>query len=113
MAKVLDINSEEYKLGQQIQKYRKLNGMTQNQLAYLMDMDRANIANYENGTKGEMGFKTLKRFSIALGIPVEVLLGEDDKSDGLEEAIAQLNPGNRAVAKTVVDGLILQQRASA
>lgn len=83
MAKVLDITSEEYKLGQRIQKFRKAKGMTQNQLADLMNLDRANISNYENGTKGEMGFKTLIKFSRTLEVPVSILLGEE--SDGLSE----------------------------
>lgn len=109
MAKVLDISSEEYRLGQQIQKYRKLRHLTQNQLADLMDMDRANIANYENGTKGEMGFKTLRKFSIALEVSVNVLLGDVPDVDGLEEAVSRLNTANRIVARTVVDGLLLQQ----
>ena len=107
MAKVLDINSEEYLLGQQIKKYRILNHLTQNQLADLMDMERANLANYENGTKGEMGFKTLKKFSLVLGVPVGVLLGEEE--DGLSGSIAQLDEGNRAVVKSVTEGLLLKQ----
>ncbi|MBQ6322206.1 MAG: helix-turn-helix transcriptional regulator [Lachnospiraceae bacterium] len=110
MAKVLDINSEEYLLGQQIKKYRILNHLTQNQLADLMDMERANLANYENGTKGEMGFKTLKKFSLVLGVPVGVLLGEEE--DDLSGSIAQLDEGNRAVVKSVTEGLLLKQRMS-
>lgn len=110
MAKVLDINSEEYLLGQQIKKYRVMNHLTQNQLADLMDMERANLANYENGTKGEMKFKTLKKFSQVLGVSVGVLLGEEE--DDLIGTIAQLDEGNRAVVKSVIEGLLLKQGMS-
>ena len=107
MAKVLDINSEEYLLGQQIRKYRLQNHLTQNHLADLMDMERANLANYENGTKGEMGFKMLMKFSKVLGVPVGVLLGEEE--DDLSGTVSQLDAGNRAVLKSVAEGLLLKQ----
>ena len=113
MAKFLDINSEEYKLGQQIRKYRLLRGMTQNQLADLMDMERANISNYENGTKGEMGFRTLRRFGEALGVSVDILLGNKAAEDGLDEIITQLSHENRTVLKIVAEGLITKQRFTA
>ena len=113
MAKFLDINSDEYKLGQQIRKYRLLRGMTQNQLADLMDMERANISGYENGLKGEMGFKTLVKFSRALGVSADVLLREDGARDGLDDTIAVLNGENRIILKTVADGLLLKQNITA
>lgn len=109
MAKVLNTDSEEYKLGQQIRKYRKLNNMTQNDLADLMDMDRANIANYENGLKGEMGFKTLKRFSQVLGVSVDILLGIEP--DPTVVAFSQLNTGNRAAVGGLAITLLNNQKA--
>ena len=44
-----------------------------------MDMDRAAISNYENGSKDEMGFKTLQKFAKALGVTTSVLLGEESE----------------------------------
>ena len=55
--KLTDVNYEEYILGQNIRRYRQKKGMSQMQLSDLMDIDRAAISNYENGSKGEMGFK--------------------------------------------------------
>lgn len=113
MAKKFDLTSEEYKLGQQIQKYRKALGLTQNQLADLLDMDRANIANYENGTKGEMGFRMLMKFSKALGVSTDTLLGLDEPQDELTEELTQLTEENRATVKSIMDGLLLKQKYSA
>ncbi len=77
-----------------------------------MDMDRSAIANYENGTKGEMGFKTLKRFSAALGVSVDVLLGDGNDED-LEDNIAQLNEENKNIIRQVASGLLLKQQMTA
>ena len=62
---MVDIHSEEYILGQNIRKYRLEKGWSQKQLSDAVDIDRADISKYENGTKGEMGFKTLKKFAAA------------------------------------------------
>ena len=113
MAKILDVNSEEYKLGQRIQKIRKQKNMTQNDLADIMDMDRANIANYENGTKGEMGFKTLLKFSKALGVTTDYLLGEDEGNAEITKKIFLLNEENTSVVMKITDSLILQQQFTA
>ena len=112
MARKLDVNSDEYKLGQRIRKYRLAKCWTQNQLADMLDMDRANIANYENGTKGEMGFRTLVKFSQVLGVSVDVLLGMDEPIDLLVETINQLTDENRTVVQNVVEGLYLKQKYS-
>jgi transcriptional regulator with XRE-family HTH domain len=89
VAKKVDFNSDEYYLGQRIKKRRKELGYSQTQLADLMDMDRSAISNYENGSKGEMGFKTLQRFATALGVTTSELLGEtirnSDPLEGLDE----------------------------
>lgn len=108
MAKIHDQNSEECRLGKQIQKYRKLRGLTQSQLADILDMDRANVASYENGAKGEMGFKTLLRFSRALGVSVDTLLEMEE--DTLINKTKQLSIENREVVKTVIEGLLHRQR---
>ncbi len=75
VGKLSDVHSEEFILGQNIQKYRKKRGLSQTQLADIMDVDRAAISNYENGAKGEMGFKMLRRFSRALEVSTDALLG--------------------------------------
>ena len=107
VAKVCDINCEEYKLGQRIREFRLLRGLTQDQLAELVGMERANISNYENGTKGQMKYGTLLKFSKALGVPVGVLLGEEE--DELMQKIRLLNDDHRFVINNVTDGLLLKQ----
>jgi len=109
MARRLDINSEAYKLGQQIRKYRTFRNMTQDQLGELVGTNRANIGKYENGLKGEMGYHLLKRFAQALGIPLCVLTCEDDSLSELLETVTALNEQNRAVAQTTVKALLYMQ----
>ena len=53
---MVDIHSEEYKLGQNIRKYRQAKGWSQMDLSNAVDIDRTDISKYENGSKGEMGF---------------------------------------------------------
>ena len=71
---MVDIHSEEYILGQNIRKHRLKKGWSQKQLSDAVDIDRADISKYENGTKGEMGFKTLKKFATALEVGTDNLL---------------------------------------
>ena len=95
VGKLSDVHSEEFILEQNIQKYRKKRGLSQTQLADIMDVDRAAISNYENGAKGEMGFKMLRRFSRALEVSIE-------KED-------MLNEENRKFIQKMREALLLQQ----
>ena len=52
-----------------------------------VDIDRADISKYENGTKGEMGFKTLKKFASALEVSTDDLLAEKEKTVGVSREI--------------------------
>ena len=81
---MVDIHSEEYILGQNIRKYRLEKGWSQKQLSDAVDIDRADISKYENGTKGEMGFKTLKKFAAALEVSTDALLAEKKRPMVLE-----------------------------
>ena len=71
---MIDVDSEEYILGQNIKKYRMLKRWTQSKLSEVTDIDRAEISKYESGQNGEMGFKMLKRFAKALDVSTEQLL---------------------------------------
>ena len=84
---MVDIHSEEYILGQNIRKYRLKKGWSQKQLSDAVDIDRADISKYENGTKGEMGFKTLKKFATALEVGTDNLLAEKEKTAEVSEEI--------------------------
>ena len=109
VARCSDIDSEEYRLGQKIRKYRLAKGLTQNNLADLMDMDRANIANYENGSKGEMGFKLLIRFAQALEVTLDELIYMEPEADTFRAKISRLDTQNRKVLEPIVESLLLRQ----
>ena len=105
----MDALPDEYRLGQQIKKYRKLRKLTQEQLAERVQTDRSNIGKYENGTRGEMGYKTLKKIAAALEIPVCILTSEDDELGQILDEISQLNEENRNVVRTAVGALLYRQ----
>ena len=65
---MINVHSEEYILGQNIRNCRMKKKWTQKQLAIAVDVDRADISRYENGTKGAMNFKKLKIFAEALDV---------------------------------------------
>lgn len=122
VAKIIDIHSEEYVLGQNIQRIRKLRGLSQGQLGNLVDMDRAAISNYENGAKGEMGFRMLRRFAHALQVSPAVLTGDEEFREGqggipniaIDSCpMSGLNHGNRAVLMKIARALLLEQAAGA
>lgn len=108
--KKIDFQSEEYRLGQNIQRIRKLRGYSQTQLAELMDMDRAAISNYENGSKGEMGFKTLHKFARALGTTTSELLGEKKEES---EVFDMLDEENKQMLLKMAEALLLKQQLTA
>ena len=55
---------------------------TQKQLAIAVDVDRADISRYENGTKGAMNFKKLKNFAEALDVTIDDLLDKENLKRG-------------------------------
>ena len=117
VAKTIDWYSEEYILGQRIQHIRKKRGLPQTQLGNLMGMDRAAISNYENGSKGEMGFKTLQKFAKALGVTTSVLLGEESEAEKEDkpagDILDMLSDENKEMILKMAQALILQQQMGA
>nr|WP_243272573.1 helix-turn-helix transcriptional regulator [Coprococcus comes] len=112
---VVDIHSEEYILGQNIRNYRLEKGWSQKQLSDAVDIDRADISKYENGTKGEMGFKTLKKFASALDVSTDDLLTEKEKTVELSEEIgvefAKLTKDGQITIRNMMKFLQSQQMA--
>ncbi|RHO04484.1 XRE family transcriptional regulator [Clostridium sp. AM22-11AC] len=112
---VVDIHSEEYILGQNIRKYRLEKGWSQKQLSDAVDIDRADISKYENGTKGEMGFKTLKKFAAALEVSTDDLLAEKEKTVEISEEIgvefAKLTKDGQITIRNMMKFLQSQQMA--
>lgn len=112
---MVDIHSEEYILGQNIRKYRLKKGWSQKQLSDAVDIDRADISKYENGTKGEMGFKTLKNFATALEVGTDNLLAEKEKTAEVSEEIgvefAKLTKDGQITIRNMMKFLQSQQMA--
>ena len=112
---MVDIHSEEYILGQNIRKYRLKRGWAQKQLSDAVDIDRADISKYENGTKGEMGFKTLKKFATALEVGTDNLLAEKEKTAEVSEEIgvefAKLTKDGQITIRNMMKFLQSQQMA--
>ena len=111
----IDVHSEEYILGQNIRKYRLKKGWSQKTLSDVVDIDRADISKYENGVKGEMGFKTLKKFAIALGVSADDLLIGEKISVELPEEIGakflKLTPEEQTTIRNIINYYLSQQRS--
>lgn len=63
-------------IGSNLQAFRQKIGLTQDQIADFLEVDRSLIAKYENGTN-EVTYIHLKKFSHLFNIEVEDLLEED------------------------------------
>jgi len=63
-------------LGQNIKKYRKQKGLTQAELAEMIDLKSITIRKYE-GDDREPSIETITKIAAALGIPVSKLIEED------------------------------------
>lgn len=106
---VVDIHSEEYKLGQNIRKYRLERHWSQMDLSYAVNIDRADISKYENGVKGEMGFKTLKKIAQALNVTVDQLLSDEHDLSEINSTYNLLTVTNKEIVDKLVSALLIQQ----
>lgn len=109
---MFDIHSEEYILGQNIRKYRNQKGWSQKDLSDAVNIDRADISKYENGSKGEMGFKTLKKFAKALEVSMDALMAEEEPENAkasIQEKYEKLNPMHRAMVDETVDAFLFKE----
>lgn len=109
---MVDIHSDEYTLGQNIRKFRLLKQWTQADLSEAMDIDRADISKYENGTKGEMGFKMLKKFAEVLNVTTDQLLNKEEAPDAIN-TYNMLSDANKAMIDQMMQALLLQQKQTA
>ncbi len=95
---------------------RKAKGLTQQAFASQVGVHVIQIRRYEGG-KSQPTLDVIRRLAIALSVSSDTLLFEPEDrgpSDDLRlqfEALAQFDPEARKVAKTVLDGLILQNQA--
>ena len=68
------LNLGEETVGQRISRIRKQNGLTQRELAKIIGINQALITDYERG-KLRLHAEMLARFSIALGVSTDELIG--------------------------------------
>lgn len=102
-----DPNSEEYRLGQNIQKHRKLCSMSQMDLAAAVDIDRTSISRYENGVGGEMGFRLLARIAHALDTTTDELVGNTSKC---VPCFSLLDDENKKMLMKMAEALYIKQQ---
>lgn len=111
---MVDIHSEEYILGQNIRKHRKLKGWSQKDLSDAVDIDRANISGIENGERGVISCVMLKRFARALGVSMDALMDEEEESKcvvtPLREKYDMLNSLHQEMIKESIDCYLIKEQ---
>lgn len=72
--------------GQNLTKYRKMCGFTQQQIADMLNLNRTTYTKYETGVS-EPSFEILKKIVSIYGVDVNVILGEDTFEKNLTDFI--------------------------
>lgn len=97
---------------------RKQKGLTQQALSDLTGIHLTQIRRYEGGAT-QPTFEMLRKLAVALSVSADVLLfdeGERGPGDDLRlqfEAAQRLDPDEREVVKTLIEGILLQARSQA
>lgn len=85
------------KLYENIKKYRKERGLSQEQLAELMGYsEKSMISKIEKG-QVELGIKKIMKFAEIFGVPADVLMGFD-----ISEAYNEASPDTQAAVRAVL-----------
>ena len=98
-------------LGERIRYYRRLNNMTQKELAAKLGVAPRYIGNIEQGHRGpslDMLVELCKRFNIGLSdiLPIEAGLTEEDKLIGeIVDALRTMEPSKIGLVKSVVSSM--------
>lgn len=101
---------------QRLVSFRKEKGLTQQALADRVGIHVIQIHRYESSAS-QPSLEVIKKLAVALSITTDALLFDQDErgpSEDLKlqfEALALFDSEARQVAKTVLDGLILQHQA--
>jgi len=101
---------------QRLVSFRKEKNLTQQALADRVGIHVIQIHRYESGAS-QPSLEVIKKLAVALSVTTDALLFDQDErgpSEDLKlqfEALAQFDSEARQVAKTVLDGLILQHQA--
>ena len=95
---------------------RKEKGLTQQELAKLVELHVAQIRRYEGGTS-QPTLEVIRKLAVALSVSADTLLFDKDErgpDDDLKlqfEAISRFEPEEKQIVKTVLDSLILKHEA--
>lgn len=90
-------------LAKRIKLLRKQKGLTQKQLADLLDISASTVAMYETGRR-EPDTQTLNKFAELFGVSVDYLLGrEKTDMERLEENLALLDPRIQQAYRSLQD----------
>lgn len=96
--------------------FRKARGQTQQELADAGGVHVTQLRRYEAGTS-QPTLDVLRKLAVALRVSADALLfGEDARGPDEElrlqfEAVAQLDPEEKAVVQSVLEGLLLKHDA--
>lgn len=104
--------------GNILKKLRQDANLTQEELANKLNSSRSNIANYEND-KNMPSVEVLDKLSGIFDCSVDYLLGKsatrkeiqiDDIDIAFASGIKGLNEENKAIAKSILEGLLAKQK---
>ena len=95
---------------------RKERGFTQKGLAEAAGLSQIQVHRYENGN-AQPSLEAIKRLAVTLSVSTDQLVFDDDErgpSDDLRlqfEAVAGFDEADKAVARTLLDSLILRNQS--
>lgn len=101
---------------ERIAKLRKERGLTQQALADRVGIHVIQLRRYEGATS-QPTLEVLRKLAIALSVSADALVfGKDERGPDEElklqfEAIARLDPGEKAVIREVVESIIIKHDA--
>lgn len=88
-------------LGQNIKKYRKQKGLTQSELAEIIDLKSITIRKYETNTR-EPSIDILNKIAAALGVTIGKLVGDIYDVKNYDNVIKHLNEAIQNIEKSIL-----------
>ena len=96
---------------------RKERGLTQQQMSEVIGIHLSQVKRYESGDT-QPSLEVLRKIALALNVSADVLLFDGDERGPADdfrmqfEALNQFSPNEKAVAKELLDSLILKHTAN-
>jgi transcriptional regulator with XRE-family HTH domain len=96
---------------------RKERGLTQQQMSEVIGIHLSQVKRYESGDT-QPSLEVLRKIALALNVSADVLLFDEDERGPADdfrmqfEALNQFSPNEKAVAKELLDSLILKHTAN-